>query len=300
MAKQKNNRLSSDFLYTYTTEYNNIKSMLKNGIRHSLNQERLPYKASKQQNFIACFCDILPEQADYHKHVYGNYAIAFTKEWGIKNDLTPVRYIHKKSPGATANYVHIKNDIREARNSLKDGNQLDYFHSLLFLTSAREKGFLTQDSIKDEVGNKRLINHIKKCDESFEELKKKYNDMDLINLFNEWVDPILNILQKTVDELERRDGSVRIYQDDYKDIKDKILYDEREWRSVKFVAENDQLIYDEAIKKGFLPENYNIKFDTKDIKAIFVETIAEKIKLKEYIVNELNNLTGAEKLVFTF
>lgn len=304
MTTIKNDRLSSDFLYTYTTKCDNIKLMLKFGLRHSLNKEYLPYKNSEQHNFIVCFCDILPEQSDYHKSVYGNFGIAFKKTWGIKNEISPIRYIHDKSTGATKDYYNIKNDLREARKTLQDGNQIDYFLALILHSSAREKGLLTKDSIFQEVGNVALNNYLSAIDQSYADKRKKFGDKDLSEIFNEWVIPILHMLEKTVDELEKRDSLLRIYQGDFRHIKNKILYDEREWRSVKFVTEAENKvnpsILTDAMKNEYLPESYNLKFDTQDIEAILVETDTEKEELKKFIIDELPHLKGAENLVFTF
>jgi hypothetical protein len=174
MSPIKHYRLSSDFLYTYTAKFENIKLMLKYGLRHSLNKEKLPYLNSEQHNFVVCFCDILPEQADFHKSVYGNYSIAFTKEWGIKNEISPIRYIHEKSPGAVEQYVFIKNDLREAREALRDGNQIDYFLSLLLFSNAREMGLFTKGSLEKEAGNTALFDYLGTIDKSFEEKTKKF------------------------------------------------------------------------------------------------------------------------------
>ncbi len=304
MAKIKNTRLSSDFLYTYTSKYENIELMLKFGLRHSLNIEKIPYKDSIQSNFIVCFCDILPGQADYHKSIYGNYALAFTKEWGIQNGVSPLRYIHRNSPGATANYVRIKNDMREARNAFHDGNQLDYFLSLLLFSTAREKGLFTKDKISDEINNLDLVKCMKSIDDSFADKKRKFGDPALSELFNEWVIPILHMLEKSVDELEKRDSFVRIYQDDFRDVKDKILYDEREWRSVKFITEQennaDPSVIKEAMKNRYLPLKYNLSFTLNDIAAVIVNSKEEKNKIQKYISTDLPHLKGLENRVMKF
>jgi hypothetical protein len=304
MAAIKNYRLSSDYLYTYTSKLDNIKLMLKYGLRHSMNQEKIPYQNSEQHNFIVCFCDILPEQSDYHKSVYGNYGLSFKKNWGIQNGISPVRYVHEKSTGTTSNYVKIKNDLREARKTLADGNQIDYFLALLLHSTAREKGLLTKNTIDEEIGNMPLVNHIKNIDSRYAEKLKKYGAKDLMEIFNEWVVPILHLLEKSVDELEKRDALIRLYEGDFRHIKSKILYDEREWRSVKFISETenktDPTILENAVKNGYLPEKFNLKFGTNDIAVILVESDAEKQEIKDFILKEVEHLSGAEGLVFTF
>src|ERR1700739_1067567 len=296
MATIKHYRLSSDYLYTYTSNPDNIKLMLKYGLRHSLNIEKLPYKNSEQHNFIVCFCDILPEQADYHKSVYGNYAIAFKKEWGIRNKVSPLRYIHENSPGATDDYVKIKNDLREARSTLKDGNQIDYFQTLLLHSTARVKGLMTKDSIHEEVENTALFAHMDTIEKTFSDIKTKIGDTEAMNVFNEWVVPIINMLEKTVDELEKRDAYVRIYEGEFRGNPNKVLYDEREWRSVKFITEPESKanpsLYGDAIRNKFLPEEYNLKFEANDIAAIIVGNDIEKEEMKKYILAGPPRLKG--------
>jgi hypothetical protein len=269
-----------------------------------MNKEYLPYKNSLQQNFIVCFCDILPEQSDYHRSVYGNYGIAFTKRWGIQNGITPIRYIHEQSTGAKKEYYNVKNDLREARKALIDGNQIDYFLSLILHSTAREKGLLTKDSIFQEVNNPELQSYLEVIDQAYEDKRKSIGDKNLSEIFNEWVVPILHMLEKSVDELEKRDALLRIYQGDFRHVKDKILYDEREWRSVKFVTEAeskaDPALLPTVLKNEFLPESYNLKYTVSDIAAILVETDSEKQDIRKFIIDELPHLHGAENLVFTF
>jgi len=304
MSTKTSERLSSDFLYTYTGKLDNIKLMLKYGLRHSLNSEKVPYKNSIQQNFIICFCDILPEQADYHKSVYGNYSIAFTKEWGIRNAITPLRYIHKNSPGAQANYIKLKNDMRIARESMKDGNQLDYFLSLITFITAREKGLLTEDSIHDQQLKNPIDKYLEAIDKEFNAKMEIHKKETLMEIFNDWVIPILHLLEISVDELEKRDAFLRIYQDDFRDVKNKVLYDEREWRSVKYITQEEMIkdphLYNDAITNKYLPESYNLHFETSDIHAVIVETDDEKNKLLDYVNAEIKHLKGIDDLVVTF
>src|SRR5450759_4535673 len=112
MSTNKENRLSSDTLFHYTSKLENLKSILKDGLEHHLIDEKLPHRGFENHNYIVCFCDILLENASYHKKVYGNYAIGLTKEWGINNKVTPMRYIHNNSIGGTLDYAKIKSDFR--------------------------------------------------------------------------------------------------------------------------------------------------------------------------------------------
>jgi len=83
--------LSSDSLYHYTREIEAVKGIIQTGFRHSYCKEKVIGGRSVQENFIVCFCDILPKQASYHKQCYGSIAIVLTKQWGYRK-----RYITRK------------------------------------------------------------------------------------------------------------------------------------------------------------------------------------------------------------
>lgn len=117
MAKD---RLSSDNLYHFKSNVSVLKSILTYGFRHSLWPETIPYKKSEQNKFMVCFCDIRIEDANYHRQTYGHNAIVLTKEWGKKNGISPVRYIHENSPGILPNYIKSKNRFREIRENAGD------------------------------------------------------------------------------------------------------------------------------------------------------------------------------------
>ncbi len=46
---------------------------------------------------MICFCDIPFHKLNYHTNWYGKYAIAFSKEWGLKNGLQPITYLNENS-----------------------------------------------------------------------------------------------------------------------------------------------------------------------------------------------------------
>lgn len=94
-------------------------------------------------------------------------------------------------------------------------------------------------------------------------------------------------------ELENRDAIVRVYQDDFTSpatgtvIKDKILYDEREWRSVKFFGDQDfqknPKEFEDAINNKFLPKRFNLKFTRDDLVAILVNDQKEIDELVDFV-----------------
>jgi hypothetical protein len=306
MIDKLHNRLSSDYLYTYTSKFDILQVMLENGLRYSLVEEKIPYKEGiYQQNFVICFCDILPYQADYHKSVYGNYAIAFKKEWGIKNGITPLRYVHENSPGVGLAYFKLKNDFRIARETYHKYNTINYWGDLVAFQKARDEGLLTEETIYDQQKINPIDDFLQKVEDDYQEIVKKIGDETLLRIFNQWILPLLHSLETSINELERRDSLIRIYQADFRTIKDKVLYDEREWRSVKYVDEivskKDPKALETAIKNKYLPPEYNLLFDLKDIHAIIVETEKEKNDLKEFIKCSVKtHLKDIENTVVTF
>ena len=96
-------------------------------------------------------------------------------------------------------------------------------------------------------------------------------------------------------ELSLRDIFMRQYSEDFKCpknnklIKNKIIYDESEWRAVKrFTLNTDSSestfkdIFDN-LHKGYLPKNYNLKFTNKDIYAILIESNKDKEIILDYL-----------------
>lgn len=229
-----NNRLSSDYLYSYTQNFDDLKKILQAGFRYSRNVEKLPYSNYEQENYIVCFCDILPEHSSYHKEVYGKNALALNKVWGIKNGVSPLRYVHINSPGCNAKYTQIKNDMRTA---VSGQDKIGDFLTLINFIEARRKGVLTKDRIEDEIGNYDLQSFLDGINQRFQDKKQKFGSKGITEIFNDWIAPLLMQLNNTINELELRDSFMRIYQGDFRHIKDKILYDEREWRAVRNIRQ---------------------------------------------------------------
>ncbi len=145
-----NHRLSSEYLYSYTKNFEAIKNILKSGFRHSKNVETLPYGNYQQENYIVSFCDILPEQSSFHKEVFGENALSLKKEWGVKNGVSPLRYVHRESPGCNSKYVQLKNDMRTA---FTGNDTIGDFLTIVNFIEAKRKGKFKKDRIEDEVSN---------------------------------------------------------------------------------------------------------------------------------------------------
>lgn len=55
------------------------------------------YKTTHLAYPMVCFCDIPLKLIDKHALKYGKFGIGLTKEWGIRNDITPILYRTVKS-----------------------------------------------------------------------------------------------------------------------------------------------------------------------------------------------------------
>lgn len=279
-------RLSSDNLYHFKSNLTVLKSILSNGFRHNLWQESIPYQKIEQQNFIVCFCDIKIQDASFHRQVYGDNAIVLTKDWGIKNGVSPVRYIHSKSPGLSDDYMRNKKVLREIRLKTEDHpDTLVQDYSLFSILVDKKR--LTSKNIENQIeSDPTLLDELEKLETEyqglFEELKASGKDTILAKYFRS----IISRLLELHNELEQRDAFMRVYSQDFThptsgvSIKDKILYDEKEWRSIRFANEGD---YSKSMTSKFLPDTYNLRFGDDDVLAIlFTDTNALE-ETKEYL-----------------
>lgn len=113
--------MQPDTLFTFTTDFKWLVSILENKMispRYCV--EDIGYLKIKKMKKIAypmrCFCDINLQKLDYHMGWYGNYGIAFEKEWGMKKDIQPVHYLNENST--------LCNDITEVfRRTLRENSE---------------------------------------------------------------------------------------------------------------------------------------------------------------------------------
>lgn len=284
----KKDRLSSDNLYHFKSNVEVLCSILTYGFRHSLWHETIPYKKSVQNNFMVCFCDIRIEDANYHRQCYGDNAIVLTKDWGKKNGISPVRYIHENSSGILTNYIKSKNRFREIRQNAEDHLDtvvMDYSIFSLLLDANK----LHFDSLEEDVSNNNdLLNDLEVLEKEFlslfDNLKSLGQDKVLAKYFRSLVNRILELHN----ELEQRDSYMRVYSEDFthpatkKTILNKILYDEKEWRSIKFP---DKVDYAEGVTNQYLQPKYNLTFSDNDVLAILLKDQTTLDAVKEYLEN---------------
>jgi len=127
----------------------------------------------------------------------------------------------------------------------------------------------------------------------FEDLKPLKQD----KVLTKFLRSLFNRIKDLHNELEQRDSFVRAYKEDFthpatgKTYPNKVLYDEREWRSIKYASRAE---YEEAIKNKFLGESHNLKFDSKDVLAILLEDDKTLVEIKDHILNTKTLLDSAD------
>ena len=221
------NIISSDWLYHYTRNIENLKGILLNGFRYSRLEELIPYRAnSYQASYAVCFCDLTMANASQHRASYGNIAIALSKDWGIKNKISPVRYAHRLSPGNDINYRLFK--------TLKYDFDEYYGHNAYRNVALTALVRYVRDYIDN--GNEitlpfpaETIISRKYLDELVEIFGDE-NDNKVAAIFRHTFEALHFYIQTLHNELEILDRFMRVYEEE---IEKKLIrrYDEREWRA---------------------------------------------------------------------
>ena len=105
MNKKLGNRkigqnLSSETLFHLTWKFDNLKSILTNGFQAGYIYEKLPGTGRRLAYFTKtiCFCDIPLGVIKEHINWYGEYGIGINRPKARENGLSPVLYLHSKSP----------------------------------------------------------------------------------------------------------------------------------------------------------------------------------------------------------
>ena len=279
-------RLSSDNLYHFKSNVDVLNSILTYGFRHSMWSETIPYKKSEQHNFMVCFCDIRIEDANYHRQCYGDNAIVLTKEWGKQNGISPVRYIHEHSHGISQNYIRSKNLFRTVRQRADDHADTVFFDYSVFSVLS-DLGKFNYDSIDEDIkNNPNLLNEMQALENELHEVFEALKPLNKDKIFAKFSRSFYNRLVELHNELEKRDSFMRVYSENFTHpstnvtIKDKILYDEKEWRSIKYADKAD---YTEAVNNKFLQPKYNLTFGDNDVLAILLKDQSTLNLVQEYL-----------------
>lgn len=209
-----------------------------------------------------CFCDIPLDHVADHRNQYGDYSIGLSKDWAIFKRITPVRYVHYYTPYNMKLFDQATNLLRHSRQ---------YGGLIPFIVHVKK----TYGQITD--------------------------DFDIETAFRELPEPIHHILAElesnlieTWKMLYMSGGYLRSYKDDWKDrtephdTKERVFYDEKEWRAVSFEQQ---------------PANLTFKWN--DISHFIVPKFSEIDPLVEHIVSlkatlEINDLHTVKQIIHTY
>lgn len=101
--------ISSSSLFRFTTKFQYLKQIITEGFGFRPCTEEIaignydddPFAGLTKEvlhSHAICFCDLPMSASEEHRSQYGNYAIAMTKDWAMRNHVTPIRYYHHQSP----------------------------------------------------------------------------------------------------------------------------------------------------------------------------------------------------------
>jgi hypothetical protein len=295
-------RLSSDNLYHFTRELDTLKKILINGFRYSVLKEEIPSDQIKRALYAVCFCDIKISDTESHRNYYGNNAIVLTKEWGMSKGVSPVRYVHNNSPGASKYYLKLRNfykNVRDFQSLTSEEIEFDLFYLILSMLHIENK--LKGENIIEELNTNKdnFISEYNKLDNEFAEfydfLKNTKEDFAL--LVTKYISSLVFRITELHNELLARDLFLRSYTEN-----GKILYDEREWRAIHLetiVAKDSQdhkREFDLYYEQGYLPPKYNLRFTPNDVVAILTENGKGKEELKSYLKSSESLKDYADKV----
>jgi hypothetical protein len=287
-------RLSSDNLFHFTKNADTLSKIINSGLRYSYLDESVSSKLYAKYLFNISFCDIKFKDSTTHRKCYGNNAIVLSKEWGMKNGISPVRYVHSNSTGLSDLYVSLREQYNYA---IQLPENFDEFYWITTIMSIDE--MVNLKDLKSQVKSDYFKN-------KYNEIKNAYNIIKSIlkehdSLYNTFLETIIHKLIYRINDLHKelieRDNFTRLYEDDFKcpnsGVKyKKVLYDEREWRSIKIFGidednSREQIKeVDKYIAQGFLPPKDNLRFCENDVVAI----ITEDEKAKNLILQKTNDL----------
>lgn len=130
--------LSSNTLFHFTNSADKIFSIIKNGFAPKFCLEPLSYEIFfdlKENSFnesaipMTCFCDLPLSKIENHLEFYGSYGIGLSKEWGKRNGLTPLTYIHDNS--TQISYLKQLGNLVAAATRKIDINEIPMKHNPL-------------------------------------------------------------------------------------------------------------------------------------------------------------------------
>ncbi len=277
-------KISTDTLFHYTSP-DACKSILAcGGFRYCRKIEAVPHPQYPytQTNYVVCFCD-LPSTDSPHLRKSRPVGIGLKKAWGIKNQVTPVRYVHANSVGSGNTYRTL-NNLRRMEERLPEPYGSDHGYLQMLLAAAlRELSEQHPDGNTIDPGKL-----------EFEHSKLERNMQELVTIANgtlpqdeamrQTFSALMWAIRLLHNELEDRDSYMRSYEES-KDGQTIRNYDEREWRALsRHGFAGDQMIDPNSEGKWLRPE-CNLTFKDSDILEIIVPDETHQNAVQSFLKN---------------
>lgn len=90
--------LSSETLFHFTGNFKTLELIMKNGFQARWIYEKLPGRKLAYFTKTVCFCDIPLGLIKEHVNWYGTYGIGINRPIARDQNLSPIMYLHSKSP----------------------------------------------------------------------------------------------------------------------------------------------------------------------------------------------------------
>lgn len=253
-----------------------IKEILKDGLKPSYAQEKFN-DFNALMPMISFSNILLRDVGDNEILAYGDYAICFTREWGISKGLNPVNYTHEEGILKQTNDVIFNNTFF-----------LKYLEKYKEFFVAFSK---TKTKISKEIN---FPNLSKDCVKILDHLSSNYDE----ELFNS----ICNHSKATFDENLKIALLMKNFKVSNKEGEEFIAYNDREWRKIYpnlgFIIENTEdvlCLYYEWLPKEkphFHELEYRLTFGINDLSAVMVSIDEEKEEIKEVLISKYGNIVN--------
>lgn len=268
--------ISSSSLFHHKDKFEYFMQILMHGFEHRSMTESLPFSPGSGSAFYGpgiirfdfefravCFTDLPTDKIKSHVDQYGEYIISLSKDWGMANGITPLRYVHHYTP-----------DVLDDKASL--------LRSFVENTDMNSSIIETVNEYASQAGlDKITSDNLSKLPDNIQLLMKFY-------------DHIINDISYFV---YSHFGLMRIYEGDWQDrvtgeSMNRKFYDEREWRSLDIDGKKANLTFTaESITNIYVPtkkekkEVIDLFKDNKEkFQIVNFDKFVNKIKLTSELI----------------
>lgn len=119
-SNMKTVQLSANTLFHFTKKIENLESILRDEFNPSFCLEDWEGISGGNVQIaipMVCFCDIPLSQIHNHTELYGCYALGLTKDWGMRNGISPILYTYNGASSA----IHVSNAVRKLSHKADPG-----------------------------------------------------------------------------------------------------------------------------------------------------------------------------------